>query len=66
VLLKLHDEKVRFAASNQVATATRACAGCGDCASELKACSRCKAVYYCSKECQSAHWKSGHKAACES
>eukprot|EP00615_Pteridomonas_danica_P010802 CAMPEP_0114342338 /NCGR_PEP_ID=MMETSP0101-20121206/9727_1 /TAXON_ID=38822 ORGANISM="Pteridomonas danica, Strain PT" /NCGR_SAMPLE_ID=MMETSP0101 /ASSEMBLY_ACC=CAM_ASM_000211 /LENGTH=355 /DNA_ID=CAMNT_0001476401 /DNA_START=80 /DNA_END=1144 /DNA_ORIENTATION=+ len=30
----------------------------------FKACSRCKRVYYCSKECQIIHWKSGHKKTC--
>lgn len=30
----------------------------------LKRCSRCKAKLYCSKECQIAHWKSGHKFQC--
>lgn len=27
-------------------------------------CSSCKAVYYCSQECQVAHWKIAHKAPC--
>ena len=40
------------------------CANCGIAASNLKACSRCKAVSYCGREYQVAHWKSGHKAAC--
>jgi SAM-dependent MidA family methyltransferase len=30
----------------------------------LKNCSRCKQVHYCSRECQAAHWKSGHKENC--
>lgn len=28
-------------------------------------CSRCRAVKYCSKECQVAHWKGGHKGECK-
>ena len=31
---------------------------------EFKACSRCKAIAYCSKNCQRIHWKSMHKATC--
>ena len=31
---------------------------------ELKACSICKAAYYCGKECQTNHWKAGHKIDC--
>ena len=30
----------------------------------LKACSLCKAAYYCGKECQTEHWKLGHKVDC--
>ncbi|KAK8800757.1 hypothetical protein WA158_000082 [Blastocystis sp. Blastoise] len=31
----------------------------------FKTCSRCKKAIYCSKECQVAHWKNGHKQACK-
>ncbi|KAJ7119694.1 hypothetical protein C8R44DRAFT_788726, partial [Mycena epipterygia] len=27
-------------------------------------CSKCKTTRYCGKECQSWHWKNGHKARC--
>lgn len=30
----------------------------------FQVCSRCKHVKYCSKECQTNHWKSGHKKDC--
>lgn len=30
----------------------------------LKQCSKCKAMWYCSKECQVQAWKEGHKADC--
>lgn len=43
------------------------CAICGTKQSdkELKACARCKAFSYCSKECQVVHWKNGHKKDCK-
>lgn len=32
---------------------------------KFECCSRCKLVYYCSRECQTEHWKvRGHKQAC--
>jgi hypothetical protein len=31
---------------------------------KLQACCRCRLVAYCSKECQKAHWKNGHKQTC--
>jgi hypothetical protein len=31
----------------------------------LKACARCKAFHYCSKNCQVEHWKAGHKNDCK-
>lgn len=30
----------------------------------MSKCGRCKQVRYCSKECQKAHWLSGHKTKC--
>lgn len=30
-----------------------------------KVCSACKQVYYCSAECQKAHWKAGHNKQCK-
>jgi hypothetical protein len=45
----------------------RACAGCARRAArpdELKWCSSCRRAFYCTKECQVAHWKE-HKAACK-
>ena len=40
-----------------------ACEHCGN-FGELKRCSRCKIVYYCSVECQRTHWKS-HRSNCQ-
>ena len=31
----------------------------------LLSCGRCRVAKYCSAECQKAHWKAGHKQACE-
>jgi len=43
----------------------RWCACCGLCSSrkKFKKCGKCLAVFYCSKECQLAHWyeDAGHK-----
>ncbi|KAJ6507916.1 hypothetical protein C8R47DRAFT_1099977 [Mycena vitilis] len=33
-------------------------------ANQLQACSRCRSVRYCSRECQVAHYKESHKKAC--
>ncbi|CAN0382261.1 unnamed protein product [Discosporangium mesarthrocarpum] len=30
----------------------------------FKRCGRCKAAMYCTRECQVAHWKDGHKGMC--
>jgi hypothetical protein len=39
------------------------CANCNK-PGATKTCGKCKAQRYCSKECQSTHWKSGHKVEC--
>ena len=39
------------------------CAGCGRTAVGLRACARCRAVRYCSRECQAAHWLQ-HRRQC--
>ena len=44
----------------------RLCARCKSPSKQLKKCIRCKTVAYCSKQCQTAHWKNGgHKITCE-
>lgn len=32
---------------------------------DLKACARCKCVFYCGKECQVQDWKARHKKFCK-
>ena len=42
------------------------CAGCNQTFQRrLRACSRCMIVYYCSRDCQRAHWRS-HRSLCAS
>ncbi|KAJ6470748.1 hypothetical protein C8R47DRAFT_1054645 [Mycena vitilis] len=41
------------------------CPNCGDSAPDLKKCSRCLSVSYCSKECQANDWKA-HRSVCKS
>lgn len=43
-----------------------AAAGEGVSTAPFKRCSRCHAKLYCSRECQAAHWKVGHKRECVS
>ena len=31
---------------------------------DYKKCNQCKAVVYCGRKCQLAHWKAGHKKVC--
>ena len=44
--------------------------GCANCQKratvdvEFKRCSRCKSIWYCSKECQVKHWSACHKSDC--
>lgn len=40
------------------------CANCGEPGSKLSRCSQCKAVKYCSRDCQVEHWKKEHKRVC--
>lgn len=42
----------------------RACCSCGLIGSKLSSCSKCKVYRYCSRECQSKHWKN-HKKTCK-
>mmetsp|Transcript_2551 Transcript_2551/g.3720 ORF Transcript_2551/g.3720 Transcript_2551/m.3720 type:complete len:569 (+) Transcript_2551:145-1851(+) len=42
------------------------CHGCREVFNEkLKNCSRCRKTFYCSTECQTKHWRAGHKTECK-
>ena len=41
---------------------TKSCNNCGK-MENLKLCSRCRSVFYCSVDCQRSHWKQ-HKKTC--
>jgi len=61
----IHSKEAASVNSSELPSSTSTgCANCGDVAPTLRTCSRCKVVSYCSKECQVAHWKLGHKVAC--
>ena len=40
------------------------CANCTNRTPQMNRCGRCKLVRYCSRACQSAHWKKVHKTSC--
>ena len=66
------DRALMSSSSDQKETAlplVRCCANCATpCGQKgsngLKACSRCRLVYYCSRDCQGADWKNGHNRSC--
>ena len=39
--------------------------GCTSRGKGMKYCARCGRVKYCGKKCQEAHWRAGHKQACQ-
>ena len=42
----------------------RTCSQCGHESHVHKSCALCKQVWYCDKECQTLHWRAGHREAC--
>lgn len=42
----------------------KGCHTCGKTTAALKACIKCKAIYYCGRDCQRTSWKAGHKVDC--
>lgn len=52
------------AAAGGSASQPKRCANCGATEGKLLKCKGCRAVYFCSADCQKANWQS-HKAACK-
>ena len=64
---KQQDKKVEAAALGVKAgwdTIRHQCWECGKVFPNVSKCSLCKAARYCSKDCQSQSWRTGHKHAC--
>lgn len=40
------------------------CSQCMNVLENVLVCSRCKTAYYCSKACQTLHWRATHKKEC--
>ena len=63
---KVTDEQIWFALKESIYDPLARCKNCNkkeSFKSEFRTCSKCKKVFYCSRECQKAHWKD-HKNLC--
>eukprot|EP00744_Colponema_vietnamica_P003648 GILI01005559.1.p2 GENE.GILI01005559.1~~GILI01005559.1.p2 ORF type:complete len:192 (-),score=48.06 GILI01005559.1:1054-1629(-) len=49
--------------SSSIAPAQRTCSSCGKSAESMKSCGSCHNAFYCSRDCQRAHWPT-HKPLC--
>ena len=60
---KMQQQQAASSAPPEPQYEANVCAKCGKAAAKAK-CSKCKSVYYCSRSCQTTHWKS-HKPVCQ-
>ena len=51
--------------SNKTKLALKVCSFCSKLLIKSLTCSICQAVAYCSRDCQKAHWKDGHRKVCK-
>ena len=60
------EKKILIAQSfnHPILSCTAKCNNCLRVQVDLKTCNGCLLARYCSKECQIAHWKKGHKEEC--
>lgn len=63
-LIKAFPERAPATKLPSMFSSAASCAYCGVAAANLKACTRCRRVVYCGRDCQVAHWKAGHKKGC--
>ena len=60
-------QTVEAPASSQISSSTglwSSCTCCGNKKPDMKRCSRCKSVFYCSDACQTKDWENIHKQIC--
>ena len=63
---KLGERDARMIMQQIEGSCKSSCAQCNKSASmaTLTRCAKCKLAHYCGKQCQTAHWKAGHKKDC--
>jgi hypothetical protein len=65
----LHRSQLRYTLSPAPEAASSPCfnKGCGNrvAGGGSGSCAKCKGAFYCSRECQTADWKRGHKRTCD-
>lgn len=67
-LRSAHDKCLLFNSPGGSSELSHQCSYCGMTPindRRLKRCRKCQAAYYCNRDCQQKHWKSGHKDQCD-